>query len=90
MTEPETTLARAYREALERQAAAEEAERIAREAEAAAMAELHVYDPMPYPEAEPHDPTLYEGTGVGALYGLPGCEPFLAELGDWRIGKENR
>lgn len=35
------------------------------------------YDPMPYPEAEPHDSRMYEGTGLGALYGL-GDERALA------------
>lgn len=34
------------------------------------------YDPMPYAEAEP-DRALYEGTAIGALYGMPGPEPAL-------------
>ena len=80
----DTTLARAFKEAEERKER-EEAERAAR-AEAAVLAAAadHVYDPGP----EPDDPSLYEGTGIGALYGLPGSERFLAELGDWTIGKE--
>lgn len=28
------------------------------------------YDPMPYDEAEPVDLRMYEGTAIGALYGL--------------------
>jgi hypothetical protein len=28
------------------------------------------YDPIPYDEAEPTDLGLYEGTAIGALYGL--------------------
>ena len=80
----DTTLARAFKEAEERKER-EEAERAAR-AEAAVLAAAadHVYDPGP----EPDDPSLYEGTGIGALYGLPGCERFLGELGDWTLGKE--
>jgi len=31
------------------------------------------YDPRPYAEAEP-DQKMYEGTAIGALYGLPGPE----------------
>lgn len=27
------------------------------------------YDPMPVPEARPADSLIYEGTGIGALYG---------------------
>jgi len=80
-----TAFALAYREAQTRK---EEAEALIRaKAEAAALeAEgLHVYDPLPYREALPLDPRMYEGTGIGALYGLPGCDHFLAELGDWRL-----
>jgi hypothetical protein len=29
------------------------------------------YDPMPYPEAAPTDPRMYDGSGIGALYGGP-------------------
>lgn len=83
-----TTFATAYRDAEARKAEAEEAARVKAEAEALAAVELHVYDPRPYPEAVPHDPSLYEATGIGALYGLPECERFLPELGDWRIGRE--
>lgn len=28
------------------------------------------YDPLPYPEAEPADAKLYDGTAIGAMYGL--------------------
>lgn len=42
------------------------------------------YDPMPYAEAEPADTRLYEGTAIGALYGMPG--PELAPLLEgWEI-----
>lgn len=27
------------------------------------------YDPRPVPEATPHDRRMYDGTGIGALYG---------------------
>ena len=82
---PETTVAWAYRAAEERKAEAEEAARASAEAaEALARAE-HVYDPRPYPEAAPAEPALYEGTGVGFFYGLPGSEWVRAELGDWQI-----
>lgn len=78
-----TTFAAAWQEAEARKAAAE-AEARARDE---AMAAQRIYDPRPYPEAEPHDLTLYEGTGIGALYDVPGCEHLLA-LGDWTLGKE--
>jgi hypothetical protein len=42
------------------------------------------YDPWPYPEAEP-DPSLYEGTGIGALYGLPGSEVHAWQLAGWNL-----
>lgn len=43
------------------------------------------YDPMPYDEAEPVDARLYEGTGIGALYGLPGSEDVVLELEGWEL-----
>lgn len=43
------------------------------------------YDPLPYPEAEPVDLRLYAGTGIGALYGVPGSEDITAELGGWTL-----
>lgn len=86
-----TAFAEAYREAEARKAQAQveaAAENARREAAALAVAELHhVYDPRPYPEAEPDDRSLYEGTGIGALYGFPDCERFLPDLGDWTIGR---
>ena len=82
---PDTPMARAYREAERRKAEAEERARAsAAAAEALAQAE-HVYDPLPYAEAAPHDPRMYEGTGIGGLYGLPGSEWVANELGDWRL-----
>lgn len=42
------------------------------------------YDPLPYPEAEP-DSRLYEGTGIGALYGAPNCEAHLWQLAGWNL-----
>lgn len=102
----DSTFARAFKEA-EKRKAEEEARRV-RLAEEALANGAHVYDPRPYPEAEPADPSMYAGTGIGALYDLPGAgrplattaegeswgwsetspESFLAELGDWTLGKE--
>lgn len=82
---PDTAFAWAWREAEERKAEAEEARRAAAEALAADLAEVRVYDPFPYPEAAPQDPRMYEGTGIGCLYGLPGSERFLRELDDWVV-----
>lgn len=42
------------------------------------------YDPLPYPEAMP-DPSLYEGTGIAALYGLPGGEAHAWQLAGWNL-----
>lgn len=44
------------------------------------------YNPMPYPDALP-DPVTYEGTGIGALYGLRDTERFLWQLAGWNIRK---
>jgi hypothetical protein len=85
MSEPTTAFAQAWNEAEARQAAAEEERRRKEEAAALEAVALHVYDPRPYPEAVPHDPTLYEGAGIAVLYDLPGGERFLPELGDWMI-----
>lgn len=82
----DSTFARAFKEA-EKRKAEEEARRV-RLAEEALANGAHVYDPRPYPEAEPTDQALYEGTGIGALYGFPGSEHYLAELGDWTLGRE--
>ena len=49
------------------------------------------YDPLPYPEALPDDLHRYEGTGIGALYGLPGSEVHAWQLAGWNLtprGKE--
>lgn len=43
------------------------------------------YDPMPYPEAAPEPAREYAGTGVGALYGLPGTEQHLWQLAGWSV-----
>lgn len=48
------------------------------------------YDPRPYAEAEPADHSLYEGTGIAALYGLPGAEHHLSQLQGWNVRKESR
>lgn len=90
IAELETAFARAFKEAEERDALLKE--KLQQEQEAAALEAMafHVYDPLPYPEAVPADPRMYEGTGIGALYGIPGSEHFLAELGDWTLGKEPR
>lgn len=47
------------------------------------------YDPWPYAEAEP-DLSLYEGTGIAALYGLPGGEAHAHLLNGWNVRKESR
>jgi hypothetical protein len=82
--EPKTTLSVAFEEAEKRKAALE-AELLAK-AQAAAVD--HVYDPNFYPDSEPYDTAFYEGTGIGALYGVPGSEHLLPALGDWRLGRE--
>lgn len=43
------------------------------------------YDPRPYPEAALTNPNDYVGTGLGALYGLPGWERFVWELAGWNV-----
>lgn len=43
------------------------------------------YNPMPYPEAAV-DPRMYEGTGVGLLYGLDGPRFLLLETAGWSLG----
>lgn len=43
------------------------------------------YDPLPYPEAEPKDKRLYEGTAIGALYGIAGGEHLLGALAGWNL-----
>ena len=43
------------------------------------------YDPMPYFGAEPQPSAWYAGTGIGALYGLPGSERFLPQLAEWTV-----
>jgi hypothetical protein len=80
-----TAFAQAYREAESRKAEVEALALAKAEAAALEAEGLHVYDPLPYREALPAEPRMYEGTGIGALYGLPGSDHFLAELGDWRL-----
>lgn len=43
------------------------------------------YNPLPYPEALPEDLQMYEGTGIGALYGLPGAELYMWQLAGWNL-----
>jgi hypothetical protein len=43
------------------------------------------YDPRPHRQAGPDEPRFYEGTGVGALYGLPNTECHLWQLAGWNI-----
>jgi hypothetical protein len=45
------------------------------------------YDPVPYPEATPTDVRMYEDTGIGALYGLPGGEAHAWQLAGWNVGR---
>jgi hypothetical protein len=48
-----------------------------------------VYDP--YPEGRdsaPADPTLYQGTGIGYLYGEEDTERFAWEFAGWTIRKD--
>lgn len=42
------------------------------------------YDPYPTREAEPEG-RMYENTGIGALYGLPGCEGLMWQLAGWNL-----
>lgn len=48
------------------------------------------YDPNPYPESAPADSRLYEGTGIAALYGIPGGEAHAWQLAGWNVRKEGR
>lgn len=43
------------------------------------------YDPLPYREAEPAEPAMYAGTGIGVLYGLPGSDAFAWQLAGWNL-----
>lgn len=45
------------------------------------------YDPNPVPEAAPLDTRMYEGTGIAALYGLPGGEAHVWQLAGWNVGR---
>jgi hypothetical protein len=42
------------------------------------------YNPWPSREAAP-DPSLHEGTGIGALYDLRGSEHHLWQLAGWNL-----
>lgn len=44
-----------------------------------------LYDPLPYPEAEPYPLIDYDGTGIGALYGLGMTAAQAASLAGWNI-----
>ena len=44
------------------------------------------YNPSPYDtSSRPKDPMMFEETGVGALYGIVGCEIFLYMLAGWNL-----
>lgn len=46
------------------------------------------YDPRPRGlESEPFPAHWYAGTGIGALYNLPGSEAYLWQLAGWNIGR---
>lgn len=48
-----------------------------------------VYDPFPEGrESAPADPTMYQGTGIGYLYGEDDTERFAWELAGWTLGKD--
>ena len=80
-----TAFALAYLEAEHLKAEEEARKRKVLEDAAREEWSAHIYDPLPYAEAEPVPTRMYEGTGIGFLYGLPGSERFGSELGDWRI-----
>lgn len=42
------------------------------------------YDPGPTPE----DEAMYEGTGIGALYGMDGSEKFAWQLAGWNLATQ--
>ena len=47
------------------------------------------YDPFPEGrDSAPTDPTLYQGTGIGFLYGEDDTERFAWELAGWTLGKD--
>lgn len=52
------------------------------------------YDPLPSPRdgggAAPEPARFYAGTGVGALYGLPGSEQHLWQLAGWNVAIPER
>lgn len=51
------------------------------------------YNPVPYPEARPEDLEFYQGTGIGYLYNVIGCEHHAWQMAGWnlvRTGSEHR
>lgn len=48
------------------------------------------YDPLPYPEAAPAEPRMYEDTGIAALYDLPGGEAHAWQLAGWNLVRKPR
>ena len=46
------------------------------------------YNPWPYAEAEP-DPRMYEGTGIGALYGLKDSDRHAWQLAGWNLATQS-
>lgn len=45
-----------------------------------------VYDPSPRGAGEP-EAVMYEGTGIGALFGMDGSDHHLWQLAGWTLGK---
>jgi hypothetical protein len=46
------------------------------------------YNPWPYVEAEP-DPRMYEGTGIGALYGFDNSDQHAWQLAGWNLATQS-
>lgn len=46
------------------------------------------YDPGP--DSAPHDPRMYEGTGIGSIYMLPGWENHAWRLAGWNVFRRRR
>lgn len=78
------SFAEAHQEAERRKAEAEARHRAELEAIAREEWSAHIYDPLPYPEAVP-DPRMFDGTGVGLLYGSRASAHLEPLLGDWRV-----
>lgn len=46
-----------------------------------------VYNPRPDAQSAPADPSLYEGTGIGGLYGDAAGGRLLWQLAGWTLGR---